>query len=93
MDDVNKKYSNMKELCMQIDGKNDWVIKLQSTPVDLFLLTIKGKLNSNPNCDVDCLYKCILEISKIDEAKISKEQKYLVRRYMEYFIKITQALI
>ncbi len=42
---------------------------------------------------VDDFYKNILEISKLDEKNIKDEDKKLIKLYIEYWIKITNAII
>ncbi len=78
---------------MAIDSCNDWIISLQEAPMELFLSNIKIKIHSNPSYSVEDFYLNILTISKIDDASINSYDKTKVKRYTEYFLKITKAII
>ncbi len=92
MKEVNRKYNNLQKLCIKIDSKNEWVISLQQTTVEVFLFTIKKKILEGP-CTTESLYNSILEISKIKDADIIEEDKKLIHRYIEYFYKISNAIV
>lgn len=92
MEEVNKKYNNLKTLCNKIDDKNEWIISLQSTHLEIFLHTIRTKLDE-PNANNESIYKDIIEVSKIDENTVKEEDKILIKRYIEYFTKISQTIM
>ncbi len=91
--EIYRKYANMQKLCMSIDSSNDWIISLQEAPMKLFLTNIKIKIQSNPSYSIEDFYLNILTISKIDDASINPDDKTKVKRYIEYFLKITKAII
>ncbi len=93
MEEVSKKYSNMIELCKRIDERNEWVIQIKGTSVELFLATIRKKMNENPKHNIESLYRDIINISKIDESIITPTDVVLVKRYIEYFQKISLSII
>lgn len=92
MEEVNKKYNNLKNLCNRIDEKNEWIISLQTTSLQLFLHTIRSKL-AEPNATNDTIYSDIINVSKIDENTVKSEDKTLIKRYIEYFTKISQTIM
>ncbi len=93
MDEVLRKYNNMQKLCLSINSTNDWVISLQNASLEIFLHTIRIRINENKNYGVDDFYKNILEISKLNEKEINDDDKAKIKLYIEYFIKITRAII
>lgn len=92
MEEVNKKYYNLKALCNRIDEKNEWIISLQTTHLELFLYTMRLKL-AEPNANCGTIYKDIISVSKIDENTVKEEDKTLIKRYIEYFTKISQTIM
>ncbi len=91
MEEVSKKYCNLQKLCMRIDGANVWT--LQTTTLEVFMFTIKKKILENANHTVQTLYQDIIDISKINEAIVKEEDKKLIKRYIEYFMQICNAII
>lgn len=92
MEVVNQKYNNLLNLCKRIDDKNEWVITLQNTHLEIFLYTIRTKL-SEPNANNETIYKDIINVSKIDENNVKEEDRILIKRYIEYFSKISETII
>ncbi len=91
--EIYRKYANMQKLCMAIDSSNDWIISLQQASLELFLSNIKVKIQANPNYSVEDFYLNIMAISKIDDASINSDDKIKINRYIQYFLRITKAII
>ncbi len=91
--EIYRKYANMQKLCLAIDSNNDWIVSLQQATLELFLSNIKVKIHENPNYSVEDFYLNILTISKIEDTSINLDDKTKVKRYIEYFLKITKAII
>ena len=90
MEEVYKKFENLKKLCKEIDSNNEWVKKLSESSFELFICTIKNHINGNPNIQVEELYNSIITTSRIDEKNMQEVVKKKVKRYIEYFLKIAK---
>ena len=45
------------------------------------------------NTTNETIYRDIINVSKIDESKVKEEDKTLVKRYIDYFMKISQTIM
>ncbi len=86
MQEINKKYYNLQQLLLSIDPTNEWVLKLKDTPCDLFLITIKTKIN---NMNVNTMYDELKTKSNIDPKLLEPNEERL-KRYLEYFTEIAK---
>lgn len=85
MDKITEKYFNMLRLCISIDKTNDWVIWLQTVPLETFLQSVKGKKIT----DVDEVYSLIMDKSQLDPKKMTADNQVKIKKYISYFIEIS----
>lgn len=90
MDVLNNRYANFKTFCNQILPDNEFVKMLQSTPLELFMQTIKQKNNDNKNVTEIC--DMIFEKAQIDKTAFKQEDLNKFTRYVEYFNEVLKSL-
>ena len=90
MDVLANRYSNFKSFCNQILPDNEFVKVLQSTPLDLFLQTIKSKHDEKKTVDQIC--ELIFEKAKIDKTSLKELDVQKFTRYVTYFHEVLQSL-
>jgi len=71
MDVLTNRYTNFKAFCNQILPDNEFVKMLQSTPLELFLHTIKTHNTDNKTVSEIC--DLIFEKAQIDKATLKQE--------------------
>jgi len=83
MDVLESRYVNFKAFCHQLLPENDFVKLLQTTPLELFLQTIKSKNDAHKT--VDEIVDIIFEKANIDGAKLDTTDINKFNRYVSYF--------
>ena len=90
MDSLENRFNNFKQFCNKIKPQHEFVMMLQTTPLPLFLQTIKQKHDQNQN--VDKIFEMILEKCEIDVKDVAQEDMSKFKRYIEYFAEVVRAI-
>ena len=90
MDIIETKYKNFQQFCQTMKPDNEFVKILQTTPLPLFLQTIKSKTDQNLNSDDVC--NLVLEKAQIQQSDVQKDIMEKFKRYIEYFLEIVQTI-
>lgn len=88
MDGVQEKYINFCKLCNDISKDNEWVIELQKTPSNLFLIAMKSKYSEDPRITIDEIYNQMINKAKILDKDIKDDHRVKLKRYIDYFSQI-----
>ena len=90
MDVLQSKYENFQRFCNEIHPKNNFIQVLQTTPLSLFLQTVKSKHDSNQT--VDQIVGLICEKAEINPDQFDKPVMDKFKRYIEYFSQVIQTI-
>lgn len=90
MDRVSMRYDNFKEFCHQILPDNEFVQMLQTTPLPLFIHTIKHHHQDNKSVDEIC--NIIFDKANIDTTKLKEMDLKKFNRYVNYFSDVLKSL-
>ncbi len=87
---VNLKYENFQKFCLEVLPENEFVKVLQSTPMELFLKTMKVKQGQMKNEDE--IMTAIFAEAHLNQNDFSEPQLAKFRRYVTYFHQVVQFL-
>lgn len=90
MQEVQKKFNNFKELCLRIDQTNEWIIYFQAIALEIFLYTIRKKLDEKPDHTIDTIYLDIITTAKLEDEKVGSDRDR-VKLYIRYFLDIVNS--
>ena len=90
MDLLQSKYENFQRFCNEILPKNDFIQVLQTTPLPLFLQTIKSKHDANKTLDE--IIAIICEKAEINPDQFEKPVMDKFKRYIEYFSQVIETI-
>lgn len=90
MEILNSRYNNFKAFCNQILPDNEFVKMLQSTPLEMFLHTIKTHNTDNKTVSEIC--DLIFEKAQIDKTTLKQGDLDKFHRYIEYFQQVLKSL-
>lgn len=86
MDTLSIRYDNFKKFCRDTIPDNNFIDILQSTPIDIFIHTLRIHHQSNRTVDEIC--DIIFEKADIDITKFKEEDIKRFNRYVSYFNEI-----
>ena len=90
MDILEQRYLNFQQFSKTVQPDNDFVRLLQTTPLNVFLQTLKSK--STKNKSVTEIRDLILEKAGIDPSKVEKPVLDKFYRYVAYFDDVIKVL-
>lgn len=90
MDTVSMRYDGFKAFCHQILPDNEFVQMLQTTPLPLFIQTIK--IHHEDHKSVDEICNAIFEKANVDTTKLKEVDLKKFNRYVNYFSDVIKSL-
>jgi hypothetical protein len=85
MEILNENYEKFKGFCNEIDKNNEWVVYLQTIPIELFINTLRSKSHMTQEQIKDDL----IEVAKLDKDLVKKHEVRL-NRFLCYFLEISK---